>query len=256
MTTSVSELAAAWFDALKRLCAVTPQGWFATHGDALALVSGAAADSLNLAVSTVPSPPAASRRALDEAAAQVSAAGLPWAVMVRGPADDAVTALAARYGLTEPGELPFMTCAAGDAGLAADEAADALITAVSAADSEAYTRGLAAGFGVPAAAFGSLMGGGVLDAPEFTGYLAAVGGQPLATGFGARTDGAVGVFNISVAPSARRRGLGRAMTARVLRDGFAAGAATAYLQPTAAAQALYQSMGFRVAERWTTFSAA
>jgi ribosomal protein S18 acetylase RimI-like enzyme len=64
------------------------------------------------------------------------------------------------------------------------------------------------------------------------------------------------VFNIAVTPQARSRGLGRAMTARVMADGFAAGADTAYLHPSEAARPLYESMGFRVVQTWTTFTAA
>lgn len=80
-------------------------------------------------------------------------------------------------------------------------------------------------------------------------------GVPVATGLGVLGDAVIGVYNIAVVPAARGGGLGRAMTARVLADGFAAGADVAYLNPSAAGRPLYESMGFRVVATWTTFSA-
>jgi ribosomal protein S18 acetylase RimI-like enzyme len=255
MTFETNELAAAWFDAMARLCDATPAGRRIIHGDALVLVSGAAIPSLNVAAGTTPDPGPVSRKTLDEAATEVARAGLPWSVTVRGAAGDAVTALAARHGLTKRGDLLLMGCAAREALLRADEASSSLIHPVSAADSKVYTDALGEGFGVPCDVFGSLMGGGVLDAPGFAGYLAEVDGQPVATGLGVRSGRAVGVFNISTVPSARRRGLGRAMTVRVMADAFAADADTAYLNPSQVGLALYESLGFRGIETWTTFTA-
>ena len=71
-----------------------------------------------------------------------------------------------------------------------------------------------------------------------------------------RTSGVVGVFNIAVVPSARGRGLGRALTETVLRDGIAAGADAAYLHTSAMGRPLYESMGFTLVETWTVFQAA
>jgi ribosomal protein S18 acetylase RimI-like enzyme len=65
----------------------------------------------------------------------------------------------------------------------------------------------------------------------------------------------VGVYNLAVVPRARGYGLGRAMTERVMEDGFAAGAETAYLHSSAAGRPLYESMGFRLVQTWTTFTA-
>jgi ribosomal protein S18 acetylase RimI-like enzyme len=255
MTMGTNELAAAWFDAIARLCDATPEGWHTAHGDALALVSGAAVASLNVAASTTAAPGPASQEALDEASTEVAGIGVPWSAIVRGAASDAVAALAARHGLTKREDMLLMGCTAVDAVLPADGARSSLIYPVGAADSEAYTDALAEGFGVPGEVFGSLMSGNVLDAPGFSGYLAEAEGRSVATGLGVRSDGAVGVYNISVVPSARRRGLGRAMTVRVMADGFAAGADTAYLNPSRDGLALYESLGFRVIETWTTFTA-
>jgi len=255
MTTEDKRLAAAWFDAITRMCDVTPKGWRAAHGDALALVSGGVIPALNVAASTTPDPGLASRNALDEAAAHVAGTGLPWSILVRGDASEPVAALAARHGLTERSDQLLMGCAAADAVLPAGPVGSTLIRPIGAAENKVYTGILAEGFGVPVHVFESLMGGDVLDAPGITGYLGETDGHLTATGMGVQGDGAVGVFNISVVGSARSRGLGRAMTARVMADGFAAGADAAYLTPSQEGLPLYRSMGFRVIETWTTFSA-
>jgi GNAT superfamily N-acetyltransferase len=255
MTMQTSELAAAWFDAVARLCDATPKGWRKVHGDALVLVSGAAVPSLNVAASTTPDPEPASLEALDEAATELAGVGVPWSVTVRGAAGDAVAALAGRHGLTKREDVLLMGCAAAGALLRAGEASSALIRRCGAADSEVYIDALAEGFGVPRGVFESLMGGDVLDAPGVTGYLAEADGQAVATGLGVRSGGAIGIFNISVVPSARRRGLGRAMTVRVMADAFAAGADMAYLNPSPDGLVLYESLGFRAVETWTTFTA-
>lgn len=66
----------------------------------------------------------------------------------------------------------------------------------------------------------------------------------------------IGVFNIAVVPSARGRGLGRALTEAALRDGVAAGADAAYLHASPMGRPLYEAMGFSLVETWTLFQAA
>ena len=98
------------------------------------------------------------------------------------------------------------------------------------------------------------MGGGLLDTPSVRGYLAESAGQPIACGLGVQDDALIGVPAIAVAPWARSHGVGRAMTARVLADGFAAGAEVAHLHTFGEGLAMYESMGFQLLETWTTFS--
>ena len=256
MTREKYDLAAAWFDVMTRMCDMTPKGRRSEHGDALALVSGAAIPSLNVAVSTTPGPATASREALEEAAAEVARAGVPWSLIVRGAASNPYLRIAARHGLTEREDLLLMGCTAAEAVLRASQDSGSLIRPVGAADAELYTSALAAGFEVPADIFGTLMGGDVLDATGVTGYVAeSQDGTPTATGLGVQSGAVVGVFNVSVVPSARSRGLGRAMTARIMADGFAVGANASFLNPSQQGLALYESMGFRVIETWTAFTA-
>ncbi|MEU5914474.1 GNAT family N-acetyltransferase [Micromonospora sp. NPDC047527] len=250
MNTIADRVAAAQFEVLEVLCKATPKGWYAERGTARAALAYADIATLNTIYDTTLEPDLA---AFDELAAEVSGRVPRWSIVVRGEAGDDVVELAARHGLVQRSELPMLTCAAGDIVFRADEAQRKLVRRVGAAESDLYTATLAEGFEAPASAFGSLMGGGVLDVDAIAGYLADESGHPAGTGLGVRTAGVVGVFNVAVAPAARGRGLGRAITEAVLRDAIAAGADAAYLQPSEMGRSLYESMGFRLVETWTVF---
>ena len=122
-----------------------------------------------------------------------------------------------------------MACATNDIVFRPGSPQRTLVRRVGAAESDTYTAAFTESFEVPEGLFGSLMGGAVLDTDGITGYLAEESERPVGTALGMLTPGVVGVFNIGVVPSARGRGLGRALTEAVLRDGIAAGADAAYL---------------------------
>lgn len=245
----------AWSDAMVRLYEVTPNGRVTVCGDALAMVTDTEIASLNMAVAQIPDPGPESLASLRSAAAEVARAGLPWSILVQGEATGRVADLAAEFGLIERGSMPFMACAADEAVLRADLGQSSSIRVVGASGHDLYTDTMAAGFEAPRQIFGSLMGGGVLDMPEATGYLGGPADRPTSTGFLVLGAGVCLVLNIAVVPEARGHGLGRAMTARAMADGFAAGAGTAILTSSAVGRPLYESMGFRLVENWTTFAA-
>ncbi|MET8044724.1 GNAT family N-acetyltransferase [Micromonospora sp. NPDC005215] len=252
INTSADRIAASYADAIKVLCAVTPKGWYAERGTATAAVTQAGVASLNVAYDTTLEPDLGS---LDKLAVEVGRQAEHWSIMVRGEADDEVRDLAARHGLLSRSALPLLACTAGDVVFRAGTTRRESIRQVRAAEAGLYTDTLTRGFEAPEDAFGSLMGGGVLDADPVAGYLAEESGRPVGTGLGLRTHGVLGVFNIAVLPAARGRGVGRAITEAVLRDGIAAGAEAAYLHPSAMGRPLYEAMGFRLVENWTIFQA-
>ncbi|WP_433124888.1 GNAT family N-acetyltransferase [Micromonospora sp. CA-240977] len=252
INTSADWIAASYADAIKVLCAVTPKGWYAERGTARAAVTQAGVASLNVVYDTTPDPDLGS---LDRLAVEVGTQAEHWSIMVRGEADDDVRDLAARHGLLNRGDLPLLACAAGDVVFRSAPAGPESIRRVRATEAGLYTDTLTRGFEAPDGAFGSLMGGGVLDADPVAGYLAEESGRPVGTGLGLLTSGVVGVFNIAVLPAARGRGVGRAITEAVLRDGIAAGAEAAYLQSSAMGRPLYEAMGFRLVANWTIFHA-
>jgi ribosomal protein S18 acetylase RimI-like enzyme len=245
-------MAAAYDDAIEDLCGATPKGHYARRGTARAAVTHAGAATLNVAYDLSREP---DLDALHEMAIEVSGHVEAWSIMVRGDADGGVADLATRHGRSARSELPLLAAAANELVLRADAAQLERVRRVGAAESDRYTDVLTRGFEVPDGLFGPLMGGAVLDAERIDGYLYEEGGQVLGTGLGMRTRGAVGVFNIAVVRDARGRGLGRAITEKVVRDGVAAGADAAYLQSSALGRPLYESMGFRFQENWIAFHA-
>ncbi len=66
-----------------------------------------------------------------------------------------------------------------------------------------------------------------------------------AAGIAFDRDGDCGIFNVSTRPHARGRGLGTALTARLVRDAADRGCVTASLQATAIAENVYRAVGFR-----------
>ena len=93
--------------------------------------------------------------------------------------------------------------------------------------------------GVPA---GLLSGA---DPSRFHLLMARVAGDNIATAMTFDHDADCGVFNVSTLEHARRRGLGTALTARLIHDARERGCSTASLQATAMAERVYAAVGFR-----------
>ena len=83
------------------------------------------------------------------------------------------------------------------------------------------------------------------DASAFHVLTAPVDGESVATAIAFDHDGDCGVFNVGTLEAARRRGLARALTARLLHDAAERGCSTASLQSTRMAERVYASVGFR-----------
>jgi GNAT superfamily N-acetyltransferase len=105
-------------------------------------------------------------------------------------------------------------------------------------DWPAYVRYLEAA-GVPA---GLLSGA---DPRAFHTLVARRRGENVATAIAFDHDGDCGIYNMSTVQSARRQGLGTALTARHVHDAAARGCSTASLQSTPMAERVYAAVGFR-----------
>jgi GNAT superfamily N-acetyltransferase len=110
-----------------------------------------------------------------------------------------------------------------------------------------YVRYLAR-FGVPE---GLLAG---VDPSAFRLLLARHDGEVAATALGFDCDGDRGIFNVSTVESARRRGLGTALTARLVHEAAARGSRTASLQSTEMAERVYAAVGFRDLGRFLEYA--
>jgi GNAT superfamily N-acetyltransferase len=119
-----------------------------------------------------------------------------------------------------------------------DLALPSLDVELGAADWPAYLEYLLR-FGLP----DGLLSG--VDPSAFHVLAARLGGERVATALAFDHDGDCGVFNVSTLETARRRGVGTAITARLLRDARERGCSTASLQSTAMAERVYAAVGFR-----------
>jgi len=108
-----------------------------------------------------------------------------------------------------------------------------------------HIRTAAAGFEMPVEWLEAVMTPELGARPEAAVYVGYSAGVPVTTGFGFRTGRTIGVYNISTVKLARRRGLGAAMTMRIVDDGLAAGCNVAVLQATQMGLSVYERLGFR-----------
>ncbi len=76
---------------------------------------------------------------------------------------------------------------------------------------------------------------------------------PVVSGLGWRTGRTIGVYSIATIASARRRGYGAAMTARVVADGLIAGCDAAALQASEMGRPIYERLGFRTVVRYAAY---
>jgi GNAT superfamily N-acetyltransferase len=94
----------------------------------------------------------------------------------------------------------------------------------------------------------------LLERSECVLYLGYADGRPVVSGLGWRTGRTIGVYSIATIPSARRRGFGAAMTARVVADGLAAGCDVAVLQASEMGRPIYERLGFRTVVRYVSYA--
>lgn len=120
---------------------------------------------------------------------------------------------------------------------------------------DAHRRTATAGFGAdPTVAQGTVCAD-LLGRRECVVYVGYADGDPVVSGLGWRTGRTIGVYSIATIPSARRRGYGAAMTARVVTDGALAGCDVAALQASEMGRPIYERLGFRTVITYDTYTA-
>jgi GNAT superfamily N-acetyltransferase len=92
------------------------------------------------------------------------------------------------------------------------------------------------------------------DPAVFHVVMARRAGEDVATAMAVDHDGDCGVFNVYTVESARRRGLGTALTRRLLLDARGRGCTTASLQSSGIAEGVYAAVGFRDLGRFLEFT--
>ena len=124
---------------------------------------------------------------------------------------------------------------------------------IDAAGMEAHRQVATAGFGSdPAVADGTACAD-LLERPECVVYVGYANGAPIVSGLGWQTGRTIGVYTIATIETARRRGYGAAMTARVVADGVAAGCDLAALQASQMGRPIYERLGFRTVVRYVGY---
>ena len=109
-------------------------------------------------------------------------------------------------------------------------------------------------FGAPKELF-DLFWSHLRELPEASWYIGRdADGAIVSTALGLRIDGATGVFNVATPSEHRGHGYGAALTSRLVRDGFEAGSAFAFLQSSDLGHGVYQRLGFRDAEEYVLFT--
>ena len=190
--------------------------------------------------------------------AEARGRGDKFVVRLRDGIDDRFISTLTQAGLAPAAQetsTPGMVALPGDHPAIAEHAAPELeIRRVTdAAGVDAHRQVVTAGFGSdPAVALGTACLD-LLDRPECVVYVGYVGGDAVASGLGWRTGRTIGVYSIATIASARRRGYGAAMTARVMADGVATGCDVAALQASELGRPIYERLGFRTVVRYAAY---
>ena len=85
-------------------------------------------------------------------------------------------------------------------------------------------------------------------------YVGYADGHPVVSGLRWQTGRTVGVYSIATVRSARRRGYGAAMTARIVADGVATGCDVAILQASDMGRPIYERLGFRTVVHYRAYT--
>lgn len=153
-------------------------------------------------------------------------------------------------GLEDDGAMPGMAVALNELRQTHDAPASLVIEQVTSPQQiEDFTTALRAGYGVPEVMQEPLvaLGRRQLAHPDGTWqyFLGRLDGEPVSTAQLFLHAGVAGVYAVATAPSARRRGIGEALTRAALLAAKARGYHVGILQASAMGQPIYERQGFR-----------
>jgi ribosomal protein S18 acetylase RimI-like enzyme len=223
------------------------RGWAVRDRDATAIVTGAKVAAFNgVWAERADADPDIVAGLLD----RVAATGLPFHLHLRPGSGPALASLAAARGMSEGQESPLMVCADPARLTRAQQVSGLEIRELDPEDADLHVAVAAAGFGAPEELLRQMITPALLRAPGIRCYLGEADGHPVTTGLGVTLGSFVGVFDIATPPADRGRGYGAAVTARVVSDGLAAGASSAWLESSPAGYGIYERLGFETIESW------
>lgn len=117
-------------------------------------------------------------------------------------------------------------------------------------------RAAMAADGAPAVVVETLVSDAFLGDPDVLGFIGELDGLPVGTSLAIRSGLESGIYAVGTASSARRRGVGTAMTWAAAEAGRAWGCSTVVLQSSRMGFGVYEAMGFRTVNRFASFSPA
>jgi ribosomal protein S18 acetylase RimI-like enzyme len=248
----LAPLMAAIVATLELMSAAIPGGWSRAEEGVFAAATGARAAMMNVVLGHAPAPPAALVGELLDA---VAALGVPHSLQLRAAAAGELAAEAERRRMAFAAEVPLLALAdAGRLEAALDRRGPGLVLRqIAPAEAPLHHRVGAAAFGEPTDIFARVTSPVVLEAPGMSCYVGELDGEPVATALSVLTPGHVAIFNVATLEGHRGRGYGAAITALAVRDGFARGARTAWLNSTPMGLGVYERLGFAVVDRWRTW---
>lgn len=183
--------------------------------------------------------------------------GDPFVVNLRVGTDDLHLPLMAELGLVPLSAEPWMPGMAlhplPPPGSAAPPPAHEIRRVTDSPGLQDHIVTAAAGFGMPVEWLEAIMGEPLVALPGLSLYVGYSDGVPVTTGLGMTTGRTIGVYNIATVEAARRRGLGAAMTMRIVDDGAKTGCDVAILQASDMGFPIYERLGFRTVVEYVGF---
>jgi GNAT superfamily N-acetyltransferase len=183
--------------------------------------------------------------------------GLPFVVRLRNGTDDRFIPVLRDAGFTPQDGVPTPGMVAHPIdrlGLDAAHVPGLEIRRLSSlAEIDRHSDVATAGFGTHPSVARGITCPDLLERSECSFYLGFVDGVPVVSGLGWTSGATIGVYSIATVPTARRRGYGAAMTARVVIDGQDAGHHAAALQASEMGRPIYERLGFRTVVQYVGF---
>ena len=247
--TDANEATGALADMIGTVSTSCPGGWYQRRSGAAAAISAVAATPLNRIIGETINPDVDAVAVL---AARIEGDGYPYMVETR-PGARGLERWCRGRGFTDFATVPLMTCPTSR--LSSPRVEGVTWKALGIEDMPAHIEVAEAGYEMPPNGLGGFEHSTLFGEEGGAGLLAEVDGAPACTGVSVVAGDWVGVFIVGTVPAFRRRGLGAALTAKLVRDAVARnGVSQALLQSSAMGKGVYESLGFVTVEDWTRWA--
>jgi GNAT superfamily N-acetyltransferase len=247
---SERELAAAananFLGSFEKLVEHSPGGEV-REGSVFAFVTGYPVPLFNGCVVTASTAP----RELEASIGWVRERALPYRVWVVDELVESLAGVLQRAGLdVDPQPYPNMTlCPSADAPAPPEDVTVAAMAGSEVGDFVAASVEV----GLPLELAERIFTPSFIGDGDVQAYIGLLADRPAGTALAIRTGEVSGVYNVGVAPHARRRGLGTALTWAAVEAGTTWGCEPIVLQSTAMAYSMYEAIGFRTVARFAVF---